>query len=129
MQGLVQQFADARLADWQVTTNYGQQLLSQGSLLPPSDAQLTALLSISALAVGINVLLMLLVPKGRKLVLDTIETVLAIALIVVLVAIVLGLPLAIIYLVLKAFGFLLNVLLSIPAIHGLVTSAKTSVGL
>ncbi|KAI7836118.1 hypothetical protein COHA_009997 [Chlorella ohadii] len=72
---------------------------------------------------------MLLVPKGRKLVFDTVETVLAIALIVVLLAVVLGLPLGIIYLVLKAVAFLLNLVLGIPAVAGVVASLRSTVGL
>lgn len=38
-------------------------------------------------------------------------------------------PAAIIYLVLKALAFLLNVLLSSPAISGLLASARSAVGL
>ncbi|KAL4419704.1 hypothetical protein ABPG75_006802 [Micractinium tetrahymenae] len=129
MQNLVQQFAEARLAEVQTTLAYAGALLQRGSLAPPSDAQLAALLSTLGLVAAINVTLTLLVPRGRKLVLDTVETVLAIALLVVLIVTVLGLPLAIIYLVLKAVAFLLNVLLSIPAISGLLASARSVVGL
>ncbi len=89
----MQQFAEARLADVQTTLAYGGGLLQHGSLAPPSDAQLAALLSTLGLVVTINLTLMLLVPRGRKLVLDTVETVLAIALLAVLIVTVLGLPL------------------------------------
>lgn len=93
MQALVQQFAEARLADVQTTLAYAGALLQHGSLAPPTDAQLGALLSTLGLVAAINVTLMLLVPRGRKLVLDTVETVLAIALLAVLIVTVLGLPL------------------------------------
>ncbi|PSC70025.1 DNA internalization-related competence Rec2 [Micractinium conductrix] len=104
-------------------------MLATRGLPAPDELQLAALLSTSALAVGVNLLLVLLVPRGRKFVLEAVESVLAVALIVVLVATVLGLPLAIIYLVLKAFAFLLNLLLSIPAVGGLIESAKSAVRL
>lgn len=93
MQALAQQFTEARLADVQTTLSYAGALLQHGSLAPPSDAQLAALLSTLGLVAAINVTLMLLVPRGRKLVLDTVETVLAIALLAVLIVTVLGLPL------------------------------------
>lgn len=93
MQVLVHQFADARLADARVVQAYVSALVQHGSLVAPDDAQLAALVSTLLLTAAINVLLMLLVPRGRKLVLDTAETVLAIALILVLLAVVLGLPL------------------------------------
>lgn len=93
MQGLLQEFAGGRVADLRVTLDYAAQLWHQRWLVEPDNTQLTALLSTLGLAVAINVLLMLLVPRGRKLVLDTVETVLAIALLAVLIAAVLGLPL------------------------------------
>ena len=93
MQALAQQFAEARLADARVVQAYVSALVQHGSLAAPDDGQLAALVSTLLLTAAINVLLMLLVPRGRKLVLDTAESVLAIALILVLLATVLGLPL------------------------------------
>ncbi|PRW33611.1 hypothetical protein C2E21_7719 [Chlorella sorokiniana] len=128
-QQALQAFVDARAADLAATQAYVGQLVASRGWAPPDDAQLAALASTALLAVAINVLLMLLVPKGRKLVFDTVETVLAIALIVVLLAVVLGLPLGIIYLVLKAVAFLLNLVLGIPAVAGVVASLRSTVGL
>jgi hypothetical protein len=93
MQALVHQFAHARLADARVVQAYVSAVVQHGSLAAPDDVQLAALVSTLLLTAAINVLLMLLVPRGRKLVLDTAETVLAIALILILLAVVLGLPL------------------------------------
>lgn len=92
-QQALQAFVEARAADLAATQAYVGQLVAARGWTAPDDAQLAALASTALLAVAINVLLMLLVPKGRKLVFDTVETVLAIALIVVLLAVVLGLPL------------------------------------
>ena len=92
-QQALQAFVEARAADLAATQAYVGQLVAARGWTAPDDAQLAALASTALLAVAINVLLMLLVPKGRKLVFDTVETVLAIALIVVLLAVVLGRPL------------------------------------
>lgn len=93
MQEALEKWAAARLADAQVAAAYGGQMLATRGLPAPDELQLAALLSTSALAVGVNLLLVLLVPRGRKFVLEAVESVLAVALIVVLVATVLGLPL------------------------------------
>lgn len=93
MQEALQQFYAARLAEAQVAAAYAQGLWQAGTLAPPDDAQMAALVSSALLALVVNVALALLLPKGRKLVFDTVETVLAIALIIVLVGVVLGLPL------------------------------------
>ena len=93
MQNLVQEFAAARLQDAATVRAYVSGILQQGNLAAPDEAQLAAIVSTLLLVVATNVLLMLLTPKGRKLVLDTVETVLAVALIAVLLAVVLGLPL------------------------------------
>ena len=54
----------------------------------------------------INILLLLLTNRGRLLVLNTVETILAVTLVLILVGVVLGLPLVTIYLSFVAISFL-----------------------
>lgn len=93
VQAALQAFTAARAADLQVVQAYAGSLLQHKALVTPTEAQQAALLSTLLLLAAINAALLLLVPRGRKLVFDTAETVLAIGLIIVLLAVVLGLPL------------------------------------
>lgn len=86
-------FLAQRAADLRLVRDYGASLLAQGQLVPPSDDAQLALRATASLALGGLLLLALAVPRGRKLVFETVETVLAVALIIVLLAAVLGLPL------------------------------------
>lgn len=93
MQAL-QQFALALHQDLLIVKAYATGLLQQtGGLAAPDDTQLAALVSSALVMLGLPVLLLVLLPRGRKFVLDALETVLAIALIAILLAVVLGLPL------------------------------------
>jgi hypothetical protein len=165
MQAFLQEFAAARAHDFLIIKAYAEGLLHSGGFNAPDDAQAAALVSLLLLATAVNVGLLLLLPKGRRVVFDTVETILAIALIIILLAVVLGLPLGellvafaacpaawhvvtctrvharnmpllllslragIIYLVLKAAAFLLNLLFGLPAISSLLTAIQRKLGL
>lgn len=160
-QAQAQQFAEARLRDFLLVKQYASQLVQKGTLTAPNTTQLDALVSVACTLAALNLVLILLAPRGRKFIFDAVETVLAIALVAVLLAVVLGLPLGepprpralcawhlaacpqahldrrvachtaagIIYLVLKAVAYLLQVLTSLPAVSNLLTTLRSSVGL
>jgi hypothetical protein len=92
VQAQAQQFAEARLHDFLLVKQYAVDLLHQRALTAPNGAQLDALVSAFLSLAALNVVLILLTPRGRKFVFDAVETVLAIALVAVLLAVVLCLP-------------------------------------
>lgn len=88
----LQQFADDRLRDGAVALQYLTGLQHSG-LAAPDDAQLAALSSTALVAVTATLLLLLLAPRSRALLFQGVEAVVAMTLVVVLCAVVLGLPL------------------------------------
>ncbi|KAL4856950.1 hypothetical protein ACK3TF_002651 [Chlorella vulgaris] len=121
----LQQFADARLRDGAVALQFLTGLQHSG-LAAPDDAQLAALSSTALVAVTATLLLLLLAPRSRALLFQGVEAVVAMTLVVILCAVVLGLPLGIIYLVLRAAAFLLGLVLSIPTVANLLATLRSS---
>ncbi|BDA45550.1 hypothetical protein COCOBI_07-3370 [Coccomyxa sp. Obi] len=121
-----QQWADERRNDlmdaWQVLqTSYDERRL-------PSSADLTfstVLTSIGAVLLA-NLLVILASRKGRKLVFDTVETILAIVLVILLLSIVLGLPVGAVYLMLKAISYFVGSLWSTPAVQAAVAALRSN---
>jgi hypothetical protein len=88
---MLKEFAETLTAQALILKEYVVSLVAGGgTALPPSASQLTALASA---VVAIAVVVLLTSPRLRKFVLDALETVLAIALIAILLAVVIGLPL------------------------------------
>ncbi|CAL8470854.1 g10396 [Coccomyxa elongata] len=94
----------------------------------PSSANLTlstVLTSIGAVLLA-NLLVILASRKGRKLVFDTVETILAIVLVILLLSIVLGLPVGAVYLMLKAISYFVGSLWSAPAVQAAVAALRSN---
>ncbi|EIE20304.1 hypothetical protein COCSUDRAFT_54460 [Coccomyxa subellipsoidea C-169] len=121
-----QQWAEERRNDllqaWQVLqTSYEQRTL-------PSRVDLTQSVMLTSLGALLlpNVLVILASRKGRKLVFDTVETILATILVFLLLSIVLGLPIGAVYLMIKAISYFLASLWSLPAVQAAVAAARSS---
>eukprot|EP00887_Chlorella_sp_A99_P005921 scaffold29.g5921.t1 len=116
----VQQFVEARAADLTVAQEYVAQLV-QDKALPEGDLAASVITTCVGTLLLANLATALLFRRSRKAVLETLETILAIILICILLGIVLGLPLVIVYLVLKGIAFGLQMLLGIPVLAALAT--------
>ncbi len=89
----LQQFGEARVADLQVAYALVNKVFEQKTLPAWEDVPLNVIYTTSFFIVAVHVLVALLTSSGRRVVFDTIETILAIILIVVLLGVVIGLPL------------------------------------
>lgn len=122
-----QQWADERRNDlidaWQVLqTSYDERRF-------PTRAEFslsTVLTSFGAILLA-NLLVILASRKGRKLVFDTVETILAIVLVILLLSIVLGLPVGAVYLMLKAISYFVGSLWSTPAVQAALAALRSNV--
>ncbi|CAK0782677.1 hypothetical protein CVIRNUC_005872 [Coccomyxa viridis] len=70
-----------------------------------------------------NLLVILAKRKSRKLLLDSLESILAVALVIVLLGIVLGLPVGAVYLMAKGAIYFVHSLLKLPAVASMLQSA------
>lgn len=85
-------FLAARLADLHSATSYARRIYQDRALPDSEDLSQGAILTSIGAILLFNVVLALLSARVRKAVLDTLETIVACILIVVLLGIVLGLP-------------------------------------
>lgn len=88
----VQQFVQARLADLTAAQGLASKAWQDRTLPVWSDIPASSLYTTLAGMVLVQVLFAMATSKGRRLVFDVVETILAIILICVLLAIVIGLP-------------------------------------
>lgn len=88
----LQEFFDARVADLTVAQGLLSKAIQNKAVPSLNDVPSSAIYTSLAAIVGVQILVMMLTSKGRRVVLDTVETILAVALILVLLAVVIGCP-------------------------------------
>ncbi|GAB4821264.1 hypothetical protein N2152v2_008310 [Parachlorella kessleri] len=125
---VAQHFWDARVADVQAGWSLLQEAISQKTLPAWDKVPANVLYSSLSALIGVQLLVTMLTSRGRRIVFDTVETILAIILILILLAVVIGLPLGIVFLTLKAASFLFGLALRLPLVASVVATVSRTLG-
>eukprot|EP00195_Chlamydomonas_chlamydogama_P009413 CAMPEP_0202890972 /NCGR_PEP_ID=MMETSP1392-20130828/1195_1 /ASSEMBLY_ACC=CAM_ASM_000868 /TAXON_ID=225041 /ORGANISM="Chlamydomonas chlamydogama, Strain SAG 11-48b" /LENGTH=133 /DNA_ID=CAMNT_0049574629 /DNA_START=24 /DNA_END=425 /DNA_ORIENTATION=+ len=124
------EFHADRLKDVSAAFNLVQQAVQERQIPDLANVPQSVLATGAYTGVIGFLFLLLLIPRTRKLILDTAETILAVVLIILLLAVVLGMPFGALYIGAKGLMFLTSSLLeTFPQLKALVASASAALGL
>ncbi|KAK9830215.1 hypothetical protein WJX72_010384 [[Myrmecia] bisecta] len=121
-------FAVHRFADLGQAWSLCKRLYSQKRF--PAAQEVTAGVLWTSLGAFVfaNLFILFISPRGRKLTLEIFESVLAVILVCILLAIVLGLPIGAVYLALKAFAWVVSSALSFSLIAAPIDYVRSWLG-